>query len=208
MRMASIGRVSVPPIRHFFAVVLGLAALAVAGPSHSQQAPEPDRAAKADAGPAAVGKPPGSFKPDADETQPDVWIFSGELQGSRETFSGTLVAQKGSAQFELKLAGGATCDGSDLSGDVGLVRLSEINCSDDRTMRALFVPQGGQELKVFGHVGDERFTASAHLLGTEPLPERKQTAEPTAPALQGRPGEPGPRGPAGRSPGAGAPSAK
>ena len=54
-------------------------------------------------------------------------------------------------------------------------------------MKALFVPQGGQVLKVFGHVGDERFTTSAHLLGTEPLPEKTQTAEPTAPALQGKP---------------------
>ena len=173
------------------ALALGLAAFAAAGTGLAQQAPEPDHAA--DGGSAnAVGKPPGSFKPEADDGQPDVWIFSGELQSSRETFSGTLVASKGEAQFELKLSNGATCDGSNLSGDVGLVRLSEIKCSDDRTMRALFVPQGGQELKVFGHVGEERFAASAHLLGTEPLPDKKQTAEPTAPALQGRPGEAAP----------------
>ena len=173
--------------------MLGLAAsFTMVGSGLAQQAPAPDRAATGAGAVPMVGKPPGSFKPEADEAQPDVWIFSGELQSSRETFSGTLVASKSEAQFELKLAGGATCDGSDLSGDVGLVRLSEITCSDDRTMRALFVPQGGQELKVFGHVGDERFAASAHLLGTDPVPDKKQTAEPTAPALQGRPGEPAP----------------
>ena len=171
------------------AFALSLTGFAVVAPGLAQQAPAPDPATGT-APAQVVGKPPDPFKPEADEAQPDVWIFSGELQSSRETFSGSLVASKGEAQFELKLAGGATCDGSNLSGDVGLVRLSEITCSDDRTMRALFVPQGGQELKVCGHVGDERFAASAHLLGTEPLPEKKQTAEPTAPALQGRPGEP------------------
>ena len=127
------------------------------------------------------------FKPDATEILPDVWIFSGELQNSHETFSGTLVAAKGAAQFELRLAGGASCDGSDISGEVGLVRLGEITCSDDRMMRALFVPQGGEVLKVFGHVGDERFVASAHLLGTEAAPEKTQTAQPTAPQIQGPP---------------------
>jgi hypothetical protein len=135
-------------------------------------------------------QPPGIFKPDAtrEGASPDVWIFSGALQGSHEEFSGTLVADKGEAQFELKLGAGATCDGSSFDGEVGLVRLNEITCSDDRPMRALFVPQGGRELKVFGHVGDERFVASAHLLGEDPPPEKKQTAEPTAPALQDRPG--------------------
>ena len=193
--------VSGPRLSVLASILAGIAAGCVmTGSGLAQQAPGPDHAADGGAAP-IVGKPPGSFKPEADESQPDVWIFSGELQNSRETFSGTLVAAKGEAQFELKLAGGATCDGSDLSGDVGLVRLSEITCSDDRTMRALFVPQGGQELKVFGHVGDDRFAASAHLLGTEPVPEKKQTAEPTAPALQGRPGEPA-------APGEGAPKSK
>ena len=140
--------------------------------------------------PALPDQAPGYFKPDADTSDgapDDVWIFSGFLQDTHESFSGTLVAGKSEVQFEMKLAGGTTCDGTDLSGDVGFVRLKEITCSDDRIMKALFVPQGGQELKVFGHVGDERFMTSAHLLGTEAVPEKKQTAEPTAPALQARP---------------------
>lgn len=145
----------------------------------------------AEPAPALPDVAPGPFKPDADAAQPDVWIFSGALQNSHETFSGTLVASGGEAQFEMKLASGATCDGRELSGEVGLVRLKEITCSDDRTMKALFVPQKGQELKVFGHVGDERFMTSAHLLGTEAIPDKKQTAEPTAPAMEGQPRAPG-----------------
>ncbi len=167
------------------------AVLALVSPAVAQQAPDPS-APSADP-PAALGAAPAPFKPEAAEAQPDVWIFSGELQNRHESFSGTLVAGTGdkgvgTAQFELKLAGGATCDGSDVSGEVGLVRLSEITCSDDRVMRALFVPQGGEVLKVFGHVGDERFVSSAHLLGTEPVPDKKQTAQPTAPQIQGAPG--------------------
>ena len=143
------------------------------GPGWAQSAdpPAPD-------GPPQVGQPPGAFKPTDEDGQPDVWIFSGELQNSHETFSGTLVAGKDGAQFELKLAGGATCDGSNVSGDVGLVRLSEITCTDERVMRALFVPQGGQDLKVFGHVGDDRFVSSAHLLGTSPIPDKKPLPPP------------------------------
>ena len=106
------------------------------------------------------------------------------LADGQETYSGTLVATKGDAEFELKLSGGATCDASKLTGEVGLVRLPEIKCSDDRMLRALFVPQGGKELKVFGHIGDQRFASSAHLLGTEPPPVRKQTAEPTVPGME------------------------
>lgn len=161
----------------------GLFALAAAAPP---SAFAQDAAPPTDAAP-LTGAAPGPFKPSAADTSPDVWIFSGELNDSHETYSGTLVASKGEAQFELKLGDGATCDGDDLSGEVGLVRLAEITCSDKRTMRALFVPQNGRDLKVFGHVGDERFRADAHLLGTEPPPEPKQTAEPTVPALQGRP---------------------
>jgi len=111
----------------------------------------------------------------------DTWIFSGVLQDSAETFSGTLVTGKADTEFELKLADGATCDGGDLHPSLGLVRLSEIVCTDERTMRALFVPQGHETLKVFGHVGDERFATVAHLLGTQDLPEPKQTTEPHAP---------------------------
>ena len=136
--------------------------------------------------PALPGTAPAPFKPDPSaappsSTEPDTWIFSGALQSSHESFSGTLVTGKTEVQFELKLGGGATCTGGDLKGDVGLVRLSEITCSDDRTMRALFVPQGGEALRVFGHVGEERFSTSAHLLGTEAIPEKKQTAAPKSP---------------------------
>lgn len=155
--------------------------------------------------PAPAGSPPAPFKPSTEDGSPDVWIFSGELGDTHETFSGTLVAGKGEAEFELKLGDGATCDGSQLSGEVGLVRLPEITCSDNRSMRALFVPQGGRALKVFGHVGDERFKADAHLLGTEAPPERKQTAEPTVPALQGRPLSPAPQ-PPGQAPAQGQPT--
>ena len=171
------------------AIVLGAVIVAWAVPAFAQRAPDaPDQAEISQSLP---DKAPGAFKLDADASeaaQPDVWIFSGALQDSHETFSGTLVASKGEAQFEMKLASGATCDGSDLSGSVGLVRLKEITCSDDRVLKALFVPQGGQQLKVFGHVGDERFVTSANLLGTEVVPDKKQTAEPTAPALKDVPG--------------------
>ena len=174
--------------------------LGLSHPAYAQRAPDdgPDSKARA---PALSNQAPGAFKPEADTSggaQPDVWIFSGSLQDSHENFSGTLVASKGEVQFEMKLAGGSTCDGKDLSGEVGLVRLKEITCSDDRVMKALFVPQGGRELKVFGHVGDERFMTSAHLLGSEPVPEKKQTAEPTAPALQGPDAAPSSAAPGGK----------
>ena len=166
------------------ALLLAALALSLTVPAYAQRAPEnaPDPQSAA---PALPDKAPGAFRPDADASesaQPDIWIFSGSLQDDHEGFSGTLVVGKGEVQFEMKLASGATCDGKDLSGEIGLVRLKEITCSDDRVMKALFVPQGGRELKVFGHVGDERFMTSAHLLGTDPVPEKKQTAEPTAPA--------------------------
>lgn len=136
------------------------------------------------AAPTLQTTPPPPFKPDPSDaagSASDTWIFSGVLQGSKETFSGTLVTSKSDMQFELRLAGGATCEGGDLKPEPGLVRLSAITCSDDRTMRALFVPQGGQELKVFGHVGEERFATSAHLLGTEAVPDKPPTAAPKAP---------------------------
>ncbi len=166
------------------ACVFGLADIA-----HAQRATD-DAQDLRSSPPALPDQAPSAFKPNADTSDgasDDVWIFSGSLQSTHESFSGTLVAGKGEVQFEMKLAGGTTCDGTNFSGEVGLVRLKEITCSDDRIMKALFVPQGGQELKVFGHVGDQRFMTSAHLLGTEPLPEKKQTAEPTAPALRARP---------------------
>ena len=180
-----------------FAAVLALAMVLPIGRSLAQEQPVPD--ASDSVAPTLPGAPPAPFRPDAEPQTSaaagDTWIFSGELQGSHESFSGTLVTSKTDAQFELKLAGGATCDGKDLTGDIGLVRLSEITCSDDRTMRALFVPQGGKELRVFGHVGGERFVTSAHLLGTEAIPEPKQTAAPPgdAPAPAAKPPEPSPR---------------
>ena len=181
----AVTRAMLPASRRAAAALVVL--LLGAAPAAAQQAPDPTAPT---APSSALGAAPAPFKPDAGEMQPDVWIFSGELQNSHETFSGTLVAAGGAkgggtVQFELKLAGGASCDGSDVSGEVGLVRLGEITCSDDRVMRALFVPQGGETLKVFGHIGDERFMANAHLLGTEAAPEKKQTAQPTAPQIQG-----------------------
>ena len=156
----------------------GLLALA-ACPAQAQ----PAAAAPAPASPAAVAPEPDS----------DTWIFSGMLEETKETFSGTLITGKADTQFELKLAGGATCDGGDLKPSMGLVRLSEIACSDGRSMRALFVPQARQTLKVFGHVGDARFATIAHLLGTQPLPRaeadhrprrRRHPSPPTAPPAQ------------------------
>ncbi len=128
--------------------------------------------------PAAFTPAPGEGGPPAPEG--DTWIFSGVLIETHEAFSGTLITG-GTHAFELKLAGGATCDGGDLQPSLGLVRLSEITCTDERRMRALFVPEGHEALKVFGHVGDARFATIAHLLGTKAPPEPKQTAEPHAP---------------------------
>lgn len=168
--------------RAVFALALGLG-LAPARAEHAAPAVAP-AVAPPDA-------PPAPLKLEDDIT-PDMWIFSGILPGNHEPYSGTLVSGKADTQFEMKLAGDTTCDSSELKGGVGLVRLSEIACSDGRSMRALFVPQGGQSLKVFGHVGDERFVSAAHLLGTEPVPEQKQTAEPTVPQVLPTPPRPDP----------------
>lgn len=153
----------------FAFAALGFAALA--GAAMAQDAPKS----------VLPETPPPPFHASEAPATPDTWIFTGVLAESHESFSGTLVATNGESEFELKLAGGATCDGSELQGDVGLVRLPEIICTDDRPLRALFVPQGGQSLKVFGHVGKEHFIAEAHLLGTEAAPEQKQTAQPKGP---------------------------
>lgn len=175
------------------AALLLATAMAATSPALAQDAPSPS----------LPDKPPGQFKPDesaapppTDAATPDTWIFSGTLKGSTESFSGTLVATKDGSQFEMKLGGGATCDGGELKGEVGLVRLPEITCTDDRKMRALFVPQGGQTLKVFGHVGEARFATEAHLLGTEALPEPKQTAQPKGPLGLPPPAQGGPPAPA------------
>lgn len=170
--------------RAVLSVLAGLLLTAAA----EAQAPAPqaskDAAAKAVAAKDPQAKDLQPKDPQAEvaaDPLPDTWIFAGTLMGSRETFSGTLVASKSESEFEMKLGGGATCDGGQLKGDIGLVRLPEITCTDDRKMRALFVPQGGKSLKVFGHVGDDRFMAEAHLLGTEAVPEPKQTMQPKGP---------------------------
>lgn len=161
-------------MRASLSVLAGLLLVASAQGQTPSPAPAPKETAAKEA-PQDPGKDAGK------EDSGDTWIFAGTLSGSRETFSGTLVARKDEAEFELKLGGGATCDGGQLKGDIGLVRLPEITCTDDRKMRALFVPQGGKSLKVFGHVGDDRFMAEAHLLGTEAVPEPKQTMQPKGP---------------------------
>ncbi len=161
-------------------LLAGLARAERLAPSLSRQPPA-----------ASFAPDPGSSTNHVDE--PDTWIFSGSLQDSRETFSGTLVTGKTETQFELKLANGATCDGGDLTPSTGLVRLSDITCSDARVLKALFVPQGGEALKVFGHVGDERFVTVAHLLGPDAPAEKPQTTAPHAPPSPG-PVEP-PRSP-------------
>lgn len=188
-----------------FPWLLLFALLAASSPAASlpatAQQESPPNSDNPGAAPMLPGRPPGAFKADpgtpTNDPKSDVWIFSGTLQETRETYSGTLVADVGGgSQFELKLENGATCAGGDLKGEIGLVRMSEIACSDGRPMRALFVPQGGQELKVFGHVGAKRFMTSAHLLGTEAPPEPKQTAQPKGPLGRPPPDTPKPPAPA------------
>lgn len=190
-------------------MALGLSALLIVGsipPKRvaAQEQAARDQLAQERPAPMLPERAPAPFMPDPSQAPPagdkDTWIFSGVLQDSREVFSGTLVTSKTETQFELKLAGGATCDGDDLLPGTGLVRLSEIICSDDRTMRALFVPQGGEELRVFGHVGDKRFMASAHLLGTAPMSAKRQSAAPKAPGGPGAP-MPAPASPSKLKPG-------
>ena len=132
---------------------------------------------------APPAQPQGSAAP---ESPSDTWIFSGVLEDGGEVYSGTLITGKSETAFELKLADGASCDGDTLNPSMGLVRLPEITCTDNRTMRALFVPQGHETLKVFGHVGEARFTTVAHLLGTQAIPEPKQTTAPHAPPVEPR----------------------
>ena len=158
--------------RTLFAGVLAIIATAVA----AETAP-PSPIVAPPAGPAVNP----NAAPDTAAPDSDTWIFSGELEESRETFSGTLVTGKSDTQFELKLGGGATCDGANLKPSLGMVKLDEIQCTDGRAMRALFVPQPQQTLKVFGHIGDARFNTIAHILGTQPIPEPRQTTAPHAP---------------------------
>ena len=162
-------------------VALLLAVALVATPALAQGAAPSGGPSQDAPSPTLPGKAPEPFKPEDAPATPDTWIFNGVLSASHEAYSGTLVASKDESEFELKLGNGATCDGDELKGEVGLVRLPEITCTDDRTLRALFVPQGGDSLKVFGHIGEERFSADAHLLGTETPPEPPQTAQPRGP---------------------------
>ena len=181
------------------AAIAGALALVTAA-AFAETAPSPDKAVAPAAGP-AIGP---DAAPDAAAADSDTWIFSGVLQDAGETFSGTLITGKSDTQFELKLAGGATCDGADLKPSLGLVKLDEIECSDGRHMRALFVPQPRQTLKVFGHIGDARFSTVAHILGTQPIPEPEQTTAPHAPVpLPDEPPAPapGPARPPGDDPG-------
>jgi hypothetical protein len=96
--------------------------------------------------------------------EPLIYIFSGALTGAGETYSGTLVAAADGPAFELKLGKGATCDNTKLDPDKGLLRLPETPCSDGRKLKALFVYQEGGFLRVYGSVGDERFSTQAHAL--------------------------------------------
>jgi hypothetical protein len=161
-------------------LAIGLAAMGTAAAQNPPNAILQSKSPPQDSVP-LQDQAPGPFSPAESPETPDTWIFSGVLSGQHEGFSGTLVAHKTEAEFELRLTNGATCDGAELTGEVGFVRLPEITCSDDRKMRALFVPQGHELLKVFGHVGDEKFATEAHLLGTEAPPEPKPALAPKGP---------------------------
>ena len=116
-----------------------------------------------------------------DASEPLVYIFSGALTGEGETYSGTLVAAAEGPQFELKLSKGATCDASKLEPDKGLLRLPETPCSDGRKLKALFVYQEGGFLRVYGTLGDERFSTQAHALPSDaPEPAAAKPASPPA----------------------------
>jgi hypothetical protein len=116
--------------------------------------------AQAPVKPEAPPPPPAA----TDASEPLVYIFSGALTGEGETYSGTLVAAADGPQFELKLSKGTTCDASKLEPDKGLLRLPETPCSDGRKLKALFVYQEGGFLRVYGTLGDSRFSTQAHAL--------------------------------------------
>lgn len=129
--------------------------------------------------PEASPPSPPAETPAGDE--PLIYIFSGALAGSNETFSGTLVARNEGPELELKLGRGATCDGSKLEPDKGLLRLPATPCSDGRSLKALFVYQEGGLLRVYGTVGDERFSTQAHALPSDaPEPATRKPASPPA----------------------------
>jgi len=117
-----------------------------------------------------------------------VYIFSGVVTGGGETYSGTLVAAADGPEFELKLSGGTTCDANKLEPDKGLLRLPETACSDGRKLKALFVYQPGGVLRVYGSIGDQRFSTEAHALpsGAADAPVAKPAAPPASPAGQAK----------------------
>ena len=147
--------------------------------------------------PALPDAPVPPFKPVAPSTVAvNTWIFSGLLDDGREPYSGTLQTGSDATAFEFRLGAGMSCTGGDTTVGPGSVRLSDVPCSDDRKLQASFVPRGEAELTVFGEVGTQRFTASAHRLGTE-----APVDEPDDPGARGAapPVEP-PIGPAPSSP--------
>ena len=152
------------------AFLAGLLALLPVPAFAAPPTPEAGAPRSQDAAPAQDASP-------KDETL--VYIFSGVLTGTGETYSGTLVARAEGPEFELKLAGGTTCDGSKLEPDKGLLRLPETPCSDGRPLKALFVYQAGDLLRVYGTIGGERFSTQAHALPSD-APEAAP-AKPAAP---------------------------
>jgi hypothetical protein len=117
---------------------------------------------------APAAPPAAASKGDAETL---VYIFSGALTEG-ETYSGTLAAAPDGPAFELKLSKGATCDAAKLIPDKGLLRLPETSCSDGRKLKALFVYQPGNLLRVYGSLEEQRFSAQAHALpsGTAEAP--------------------------------------
>ncbi len=141
-------------------------AIAPAPPDHPAPSPKPDAPA---------------FKPEA--AVPDTWIFSGLLDDGREPYSGTLLAGSDATEFEFRLGAGVSCAGGETAIGPGTVRLSNVPCSDDRTMRAVFVSRGDAELTVYGQIGERRFTTSAHRLDAADEPTRQApTPGTTSPA--------------------------
>ncbi|WP_158807712.1 hypothetical protein [Beijerinckia sp. L45] len=149
----------------------GVFGLALAWTAAAAQAPAKDGAAAA--APAVVAPA------DPAKDEPIIYIFSGTLTGDGETYSGTLVAAADGPQFELKLSKGATCDASKLEPDKGLLRLPETPCSDGRKLKALFVYQEGNVLRVYGTLGADRFSTQAHALPSD-APEAA-AAKPVSP---------------------------
>ncbi len=156
---------------------------------------------------ASPGRPAPSFEPSPSfESMPpapsDTWIFSGVLDDGREPYSGTLLTgsdatRSEATEVEVDLGAGVSCAGGGATVGPGAVRLSDVPCSDDRTMGIVFVPRGDAELTVFGQVGARRFTASAHRLDADapgaPARDTAPRALPPAAAPPAAPANPSPR---------------